>query len=162
MSKLGKELEKIADHNNDSIPAVFGLEARDAELRQAFEEVKLAGFEVFKSGANPVDTMVSGIVERYGDDPKAAVTLACVLAKGMPFEVDLEVDHVPVVTEIKQAVYGTSRYSESLVEGLKALPDNATIEDHVRAALLIGKNACQWATDGDADPLMALLRHMSE
>ena len=158
MSKLGKELEKIADHNNDSIPAVFGLESREAELEQAFEEVKLAGFEVYKTGANPVDTMVSGIVERYGDDPKAAVTLACILAKGMPFEVD----HVPVVEEIKQAVYGTSRYSESLVEGLKALPEGATVEDHVRAALLIGKNAQQWATDGDADPLMALLRHMSE
>jgi hypothetical protein len=158
MSKLGKELEKIADHNNDSIPAVFGLESRDDELRQAFEEVKLAGFEVYTTGANPVDTMVSGIVERYGDDPKAAVTLACILARGMPFDVD----HVPVVEEIKQAVYGTSRYSESLVEGLKALPEGATIEDHVRAALLIGKNAQRWATDGDADPLMALLRHMSE
>jgi len=158
MSKLGKELEKIADHNCDSIPRVFGLESRDDELRQAFEEVKIAGFEVFKTGANPVDTMVSGIVERYGDDPKAAVTLACVLARGMPFDVD----HVPVVEEIKQAVYGTARYSESLVEGLKALPEDATVEDHVRAALLIGKNAHQWATDGDADPLMALLRHMSE
>jgi len=158
MSKLGKELGKIADHNNDSIPAVFGLEARDDELRQAFEEVKIAGFEVFKTGANPVDTMVSGIVERYGDDPKAAVTLACILARGMPFDVD----HVPVVEEIKQAVYGTSRYSESLVEGLKALPEGATVEDHVRAALLIGKNAQQWATAGDADPLMALLRRISE
>ena len=158
MSKLGKELEKIADHNNDSIPAVFGLESRDSELEAAFNEVKLAGFEVYKTGANPVDTMVSGIVERYGDDPKAAVTLACILARGMPFDVD----HVPVVAEIKQAVYGTSRYSESLVEGLKALPEGATVEDHVRAALLIGKNAHQWATDGDADPLMALLRHMSE
>ena len=158
MSKIGEELEKIADHNNDSIPAVFGLESRDAELEAAFNEVKLAGFEVYTTGANPVDTMVSGIVERYGDDPKAAVTLACILARGMPFDVD----HVPVVEEIKQAVYGTSRYSESLVEGLKALPEGATVEDHVRAALLIGKNAQQWATDGDADPLMALLRHMSE
>jgi len=158
MSKLGEELGKIADHNNDSIPAVFGLESRDSEIEAAFDELKLAGFEVYKTGGNPVDTMVSGIVERYGDEPIAAVTLACVLAKGMPFDVD----HVPVVAEIKQAVYGTSRYSESLVEGLKALPENATVEDHVRAALLIGKNAHQWATDGDADPLMALLRRMSE
>ena len=158
MSKLGKELGKIADHNNDTIPAAFGLESRGSELEAAFNEVKIACFEVYKTGANPVDTMVSGIVERYGDDPKAAVTLACILAKGMPFEVD----HVPVVDEIKQAVYGTSRYSESLVEGLKVLPEDATVEDHVRAALLIGNHAHQWATDGDADPLMALLRRMSE
>jgi hypothetical protein len=159
MSTIGKELGKNVNHETESIIGAFGLEQRDEELQKAYNEVKSLAFVAHVRDENPAEAVVTAILDRYSGDPKAACVLSMIVARGMPYELERK----PLIDEIKEAVVGgpATCYSEALIAALKALPDSSSVEDHIRASVLVGQHSVDWVSAAD-DPLAELLRSLSE